>query len=87
MLSDSHVSEPKIIVGLHVLNNSNLSWECEKCGMPNFATTFFNSTIETSNSFLTLGDEEGIQDSICKPSIFPVFTINSIFSWIKVFIC
>jgi hypothetical protein len=33
-----------------LLNNSNLSWECEKCGMPNFATTFFNSTIETSNS-------------------------------------
>jgi hypothetical protein len=45
-----------------------LSWECEKCGMPNFATTFFNSTIETSNSFLTLDDEEGIQDSIGKPS-------------------
>jgi hypothetical protein len=42
-----------------LLNNSNLSWECEKCGMPNFATTFFNSTIETSNSFLTLDDEEG----------------------------
>jgi hypothetical protein len=47
-----------------LLNNRNLSWECEKCGMPNFATTFFNSTIETSNSFLTLEDEEGIQDSI-----------------------
>jgi hypothetical protein len=69
MLSDSHISEPKIIVGLHdSLNNSNLSWECERCGMPNFATTFFNSTIEPSNSFLTLDDEEGIQDSICKPS-------------------
>jgi hypothetical protein len=46
-----------------LLNNSNLSWECEKCGMPNFSPTFFNSTIETSNSFLTLDDEEGIHDS------------------------
>jgi hypothetical protein len=36
--------------------------------MPNFSTTFFNSTIEASNSFLALDDEEGIQDSICKPS-------------------
>jgi hypothetical protein len=36
--------------------------------MPNISTTFFNSTIETSNSFLALDDEEGIQDSICKPS-------------------
>jgi hypothetical protein len=35
---------------------------------PNISTTFFNSTIETSNSFLALDDEEGIQDSICKPS-------------------
>jgi hypothetical protein len=43
-------------------------FECAKCGIPNFSTTFFNSTIETSNSFLTLDDEEGIQDSICKPS-------------------
>jgi hypothetical protein len=51
-----------------ILNNSNLSWECAKCGMPNFSTTFFNSTIETSNSFLVLDDEEGIQDSIGKPS-------------------
>jgi hypothetical protein len=51
-----------------LLNNSNLSWECSKCGMPNFSTTFFNSTIETSNTFLALDDEEGIQDSICKPS-------------------
>ena len=36
--------------------------------MPNFSTTFFNSTIETSNSFLTLDDEEGVPDSIGKPS-------------------
>lgn len=47
-----------------ILNNSNLSWECAKCGMPNFSTTFFNSTIETSNSFLALDDEECIQDYI-----------------------
>jgi hypothetical protein len=51
-----------------ILNNSNLSWECAKCGMPNFSTTFFNSTIETSNSYLALDDEEGIQVSIGKPS-------------------
>jgi hypothetical protein len=36
--------------------------------MPNFSTTFFNSTIETSNSYLALDDEEGIQVSIGKPS-------------------
>jgi hypothetical protein len=36
--------------------------------MQNISTTFFNSTIDTSNSFLALDDEEGIQDAMGKPS-------------------
>ena len=37
------------------MNNSNISWHYIQCGMPNFTTSFFNSTtIETSNIFDSL---------------------------------
>ena len=39
----------------NIMNNSNISWHCIQCGMPNFTTSFFNSTtIETSNLFDSL---------------------------------
>ena len=35
-----------------ILDKSNLSWNCINCGMPNFSTTFLNSTIpELSNTY------------------------------------
>jgi hypothetical protein len=41
-----------------ILDKSNLSWNCincMNCGMPNFSTTFFNSTIpELSNTYSEL---------------------------------
>ena len=41
----------------NIMNNSNISWHCIQCGMPNFTTSFFNSTtIETSNLFDSLNN-------------------------------
>ena len=39
-------------VQYEILGNSNISWTCCSCGMPNFSTSLFSQwSIETSNSF------------------------------------
>ena len=41
----------------NIMNNSSICWHCIQCGMPNFTTSFFNSTtIETSNLFDSLSN-------------------------------
>ena len=33
-----------------IMDNSNISWNCLKCGLPNFSSTFFNQSIPSSLS-------------------------------------
>ena len=33
-----------------IMDNSNISWNCLKCGLPNFSSTFFNQRIPSSLS-------------------------------------
>ena len=61
----------------NILNSSNLSWECINCGMPNFSTTFFNSTsIESTNSYSLLDSDIQSPTNIGHP-IFSSSPINT----------
>lgn len=41
----------------NIMDNSNLSWNCIKCGLPNISSSFFNQTeLSTSKSFTMLSD-------------------------------
>lgn len=45
------------------MNNSNISWHCFQCGMPNFSTNFFNfTTLETSNTYDSLNSPSSFRD-------------------------
>jgi hypothetical protein len=39
------------------LNVNSVTWDCINCGLPNFSTSFFETTIETSNTFDPLDND------------------------------
>ena len=59
-------------------NHSNLSWHCDNCGMPNFATSLFESFIlDSQNSFSILNSSAATSISSPGPPMSASSPINS----------
>ena len=62
-------------IAYNALQNSQVSWICCQCGIPNFASSLFsNSTIELTNSFSVLSD---ISTSDCCEPLSPPLATSS----------
>ena len=53
------------------LGNSNVSWECLQCGLPNFSSAVFGSStiLNTENSFSVLGSTHSRLSSVGSPGV------------------
>ena len=49
------------------LANSSCTWICNSCGLPQFSSSLFESSISTSNSFETLADCSGSESELSSP--------------------